>query len=254
MSNPQSLTDEERGRFSWQIMMSGFGEDSQHKLKQSSALVSRVGGLGSPVALYLAMAGIGKLVIAHGGVPELGHMNRWIMSPYEGVDKISPVDSVIAHIRKLNPTIELVGVKESVTEENAAELVSQADIIMDCPPYFEERHLLNREAIRQNKPMVEAAVCGAEGYLTVIAPGETPCMSCLGFQSKDWELPFPVIGAVPGVIGSMAAMEAVKVLTGYGEPLKNRLVMYNGETAEFQTIKLKRRSDCEVCKPVVVYQ
>ncbi|GIQ69651.1 adenylyltransferase [Xylanibacillus composti] len=248
------LTDEERERFGWQIMMTGFGEDSQVKLKQSSALVSRVGGLGSPVALYLAMAGIGKLVIAHGGVPEMGHMNRWIMSPYEGVGKVSPVDSVIDHIRKLNPTIELVGVKESVTEENVQELVSQADIIMDCPPYFEERHLLNREAIRQQKPMVEAAVCGAEGYVTVIVPGETPCMSCLGFHSKDWELPFPVIGAVPGVIGSMAAMEAVKMLTGYGEPLKNRLVMYNGETASYQTIKLKRRANCPVCDQALVFQ
>lgn len=244
------LTEEEQERFEWQIMIPNFGVEAQKKLKGASALVSRVGGLGEPTALYLAMAGIGKLILAHGGVPELGHMNRWILSPYEAVGKVSPVKSTIEAIKKLNPTIEIIGYEEHVNKDNVKDLVSQADIVMDCPPWFEERHLLNAEAVRQRKPMIEAAVYGMEGYVTTIIPGETPCLSCLNLQSQDWTLPFPVLGAVPGMFGSLAALEAIKVLTGYGTPLKNTLLLFDGANSSFRRVKIKKNSECPVCASV----
>lgn len=245
-----NLTEEEKERFEWQIMIPKFGEEAQKKLKGSTALVSRVGGLGEPTALYLAMAGIGKLILAHGGVPELGHMNRWILSPYEAVGKVSPVTSTIEAIKRLNPTIEIIGYEEHVNADNVQQLVEQADIVMDCPPWFEERYLLNAEAVRQGKPMVEAAVYGMEGYITTIIPGETPCLACLNLQSQEWTLPFPVLGAVPGMLGSMAALEAVKVLTGYGTPLKNTLLLFDGAQTSFRKVKIKKNAECPVCASV----
>ncbi|MDR6225988.1 HesA/MoeB/ThiF family protein [Desmospora profundinema] len=241
------LTEIDKQQFGWQMMIPDFGESAQKKLKGASALVTRVGGLGSPTALYLAMAGIGKLVIAHGGVPELGHMNRWILSPYEAVGKTSPVESVSRFIKQLTPSIEIVTIKENVNEENVENMVAEVDIAFDCPPYFEERKALNRECVRQNKPMVEASVCYADGYLTSIKPGETPCLECLGFQSEEWKLPFPIIGAVSGTMGALAAMEGVKIITGVGQPLYNQLMVYNGETTTFQNIKVIRNPDCSVC-------
>lgn len=179
-----TLTEQDLGQFGWQIMIPDFGVEAQKKLKGATALVSRVGGLGAPTALYLAMAGIGKLILVHGGVPEIGHMNRWIFSPLDAVDKISPVVSAAEHIKKLVPSIEIVTVQEHINENNVAGLVAQSDIVMDCPPWFEERHLLNRESVRQGKPMIEAAVYSMEGYVTTMIPGETPCLSCLNLQQK----------------------------------------------------------------------
>lgn len=241
------LSERETEQFAWQIMMPEFGEEAQQKLKASTALVSRIGGLGGPTALYLAMAGIGKLVLAHGGVPEMGHLNRWIFTPLEAVGKVSPVDSTKEHIQKLVPNIEIMGVKESINEKNVEDLVSKVDIVMDCPPWFEERQLLNREIVRQKKPMIEAAMYGMEGYVTTIIPGETPCLGCLGYQNKQWKHPFPVIGAVPAVLGSLAALEAIKVLTGFGTPLKNKLLLFDGKTAAFRSIGVRRNPKCPVC-------
>lgn len=247
----QLLTDEEMERFGWQIMIPEFGVEAQQKLKGASAFISRVGGLGEPAALYLAMAGIGKLVIAHGGLPELGHMNRWILSPYDRVGTVSPVISSAEWIKKLNPSIEIVGYEESINKDNVEDLVSQVDIVLDCPPWFEDRDLLNREAVRQRKPMIEAAVYGVEGYITTIIPGETPCLSCLNLQSKEWQLPFPVLGAVPGMLGSMMAFEAIKVLTGYGKPLLNTLLVYDGKTTNFRKIKVSKNPECPVCASIL---
>lgn len=241
------LTETEIEQFAWQIMMPEFGEEAQRKLKASTALVSRVGGLGGPTALYLAMAGIGKLVLAHGGVPEMGHLNRWIFTPLNAVGKVSPIVSATEHIKKLVPNIEIVGITENINKQNVKELVSQADIVLDCPPWFEERQLLNREIVLQGKPMIEAAMYGMEGYVTTIIPGETPCLGCLGFQNKEWKLPFPVIGAVPAVLGSLAALEAIKLLTGFGAPLKNKLLLFDGKASSFRNIGVRRNPNCPVC-------
>ena len=243
------LSQEELDRFGWQIMMPGFGVEAQRKLKGASALVTRVGGLGGPAALNLAMAGIGKLVLAHGGVVELFHMNRMILASYDAVGRRSPATVAAERIAVLNPTIELEVIEENVTEQTVDGMVEAVDVVLDCPPYFEERHLLNQACVRLGKPMIESAVGGPEGYLTTIVPGQTACLTCIGLERWDWSHPFAVIGAVPCAIGSLAALEAIKILTGYGTPLLDTLLLLDVETSRTRYLMLQRDPDCPVCGP-----
>lgn len=106
---------------------------------------------------------------------------------------------------------------------------------------------MNRECVRQKKPMVEAAATGMEGFVTTVIAGETACVQCLGFHSKDWSLPFPILGAISGTVANLAALEAIKVLTGYGEPLRNTLLYFDGLSTSFRRIKTRRNPACPVC-------
>lgn len=241
------LTPEESERFAWQIMVPGFGVDAQRRLKGASALVTRVGGLGGPAALNMAMAGIGKLVLAHGGFVELFHMNRMILASYDAVGRRSPATVAAERLRQLNPTIDLEVVESNVTADTVDDMVASVDLVLDCPPTFEERHLLNAACVRLGKPMVESAVYSTEGYLTTILPGTTACLACMGLDNRDWGLPFPVLGAIPCAIGSLAALEATKVLTGYGSPLLDTLLVFDGESSQTRYLKLERDPDCVVC-------
>jgi molybdopterin/thiamine biosynthesis adenylyltransferase len=136
-----------------------------------------------------------------------------------------------------------------VNEESARELVAQVDVVCDCPPTFEERYALNEACVELGKPMVEAAMYGMEGNLTTIVPGETPCLKCLVPERPEWWQPlgFPVLGAVSAALGCLAAVEAVKVLTGFGKPLKGEMLAYDADTMEFYKFPVKRRADCPVC-------
>ncbi|MGH8907718.1 MAG: HesA/MoeB/ThiF family protein [Egibacteraceae bacterium] len=240
------LSQEEWGRFEWQIMIPGFGAQAQRKLKGASALVTRVGGLGSPAALNLAMAGIGKLILAHGGTVELFHMNRWILASYDAIERSCPAVLAAERIAALNPTVEIEVIEENATEQNVERMVERVDVVLDCPPTFEERHLLNAACVRLGKPMIEAAVYGTEGYLTTIIPGKTACIACLDVGPQDWRLPFPVLGAMACAIGSMAALEAIKVITGYGTPLLNTLLLLDGATGKTRYLKLDANPDCRL--------
>jgi len=242
------LTDRDREMYKRQIQMPGFGEEAQLKLKNSSALVTRVGGLGGPLALYLAMAGIGKLVIAHSGKLTWSNLNRQILMRHDFVGK-PRIDCATELFERLHPECEIVAVAEDSNEHTARGLVSQVDIVCDCPPSFEERYALNRACVELGKPMVEAAMYGMEGNLTTIVPGETPCLACLVPEKPVWweTYGFPVLGAVSAALGCLAAVEVVKVLTGFGENLKGQMLAYDADAMEFLKFPVSRRQDCPVC-------
>jgi len=242
------LTDRDREMFKRQIQIPGFGEEAQARLRLSSALVTRVGGLGGPAALYLAMAGIGKLIIAHSGNLTWSNLNRQILMRYDAVGK-PRIECAPELFGRLNPNVEVVAIGENADEERAREWVSQVDIVCDCPPSFEERFALNKACVELRKPMVEAAMYGMEGSLTTIIPGETPCLACLVPEKPAWWHPlgFPVLGAVSAALGCLAAVEAIKVLTGFGKPLKGEMLTYDAAEMEFLKFPVKRRPDCPVC-------
>lgn len=247
MPTPQPLTDEERATYEWQIWVPEFGEAGQEKLKGSSVLVSRCGGLGSVVAYELAAAGIGKLVIAHAGNVKPSDLNRQLLMTHDWLGK-PRAESAERRLKELNPRLEIVAVDENVSEENAAGLVEQVDLIVDCAPLFTERFAMNRQAVKQGKPIVECAMYDLEAQLTSIVPGETPCLACLHpADPPAWKREFPVFGAVSGTIGCLGAMEAIKLLGGFGEPLTGRMLTCDLRDMTFRVRSISRNAECAVC-------
>ena len=244
---PEPLNDEERATYEWQSWVPDFGEQGQERLKGASVLISRVGGLGSVVAYELAAAGVGKLVLAHAGNVKHSDLNRQLLMTHSQLGK-PRIESAVRRLEELNPHIELVPVAENISEENAARLVGEVDLIVDCAPLFEERFLMNREAVHQSKPMVECAMYDLEAQITTIIPGETPCLSCLFPEAPPaWKREFPVFGAVSGTVGCMAAMEAIKLISGLGESLASKLLTMDLRTMRFHSHRISRRAGCAVC-------
>lgn len=247
MTQALSLTDKEKAVYEWQFTVPGFGEEGQLRLRNASVMVSRCGGLGSVVAYELAAAGIGKMVLAHAGNVKPGDLNRQLLMTDDWLGK-PRIESVERRLKELNPRLEIVAVNANVSEDNVAELVDQADLIVDCAPLFEERYAMNRVAVAQGKPLVECAMFEMQAQITTLVPGSTPCLSCIYPDNPDeWRRQFPVFGAVSGTLGCIAAMEAVKVLSGLGTPLTNRMLAFDLRDVRFLTYAIERRADCMVC-------
>ena len=242
-----NLTPKELERYRRQIQLPGFGEEAQQKLKNSTALVTGVGGLGGTAALYLAVAGIGKLILVRGGELRLDDMNRQILmtDDWVGQPRVLKAKETLAAI---NPDVEIEAVNDYVTPENVDFLVQQSDIALDCPHNFIERDLLNEACVRWQKPMVEAAMNGMEAYLTTILPGKTGCLSCLFPEKPDWDRrAFGVIGAVSGTLACLAALEAIKVLTGLETPLFSQLLTMNLSQMDFAKYRTYHDRHCPIC-------
>jgi len=241
------LTEIEREKYKRQMMLEGFGEEGQRRLKASTVLVTRVGGLGGPAALELAVAGIGGLILVHGGELTLSNLNRQILARHYGVGK-PRMPAFAQAISEVNPDVKIEAIADYVNADNAASLVERADLVIDAPPTFEERFLLNAEIVRQRKPMVEAAMWGMEAHLTTILPGRTPCLACIYPEAPEWPWRgFPVLGAVSASVGCLAAVEAIKVLADLGEPLAGKFLAYDTLTMEFRRYSIRRRPECPVC-------
>ncbi|HAC64979.1 MAG TPA: protein hesA [Cyanothece sp. UBA12306] len=241
------LTPIELERYSRQMQLPGFGETGQKQLKASTALVTGVGGLGGTVALYLAVAGIGKLILVRGGELRRDDLNRQILMTDDWVGK-PRVFKAKETLSKINPDVEIEAVYEFVTPDNVDELVQQADIALDCAFDFKERDLLNTACVRWGRPMVEAAMSGMDAYLTTIIPGETPCLSCIFPEKPTWDRwGFGVLGAVSGTLACLGALEAIKLLTGLGTPLTGELLTMNLENATFAKRRPYHDPNCQVC-------
>jgi len=245
-----SLTPEEEATYRWQMWVADFGTAGQERLKQASVLVSRIGGLGGLVAYELAAAGIGKLVLAHAGNVKPSDLNRQLLMTHDWIGK-PRIESAKRRLLELNPRVEIITVNENVHAGNAADLVSQVDLVVDCAPLFEERFEMNRQAVLQRKPMIECAMYELEASITTIVPGQTACLACLTPTAPSaWRREFPVFGAVSGTVGCLAAMEAIKWITGLGEPLINTLLTLDLRHMQFRRRQLSRNPNCPVCATI----
>jgi molybdopterin-synthase adenylyltransferase len=232
------LTDAERQIYSWQLDVRGFGEAGQRKLRNARVLISRVGGLGSVAACELAAAGIGTLILAHGGNVHPSDLNRQILMTHDGIGK-PRVDAAARRLKELNPRLEIICIGENITAENADRLVEMADCIVDAAPMFQERLAINDAAEKQGKPVIEAAMYELEASLTVIHPPRTGRFCELVPEiPPGWQRRFPVFGAVSGTVGCMAAMEVIKLVAEFGDPLLNRMLRIDLRSMRFDTIRL----------------
>ncbi len=247
MTRHLSLTDDDRARYEWQLWVPDFGEVGQEKLKNSTVLISRLGGLGGVVAYELAAAGVGRLILAHAGNVKPSDLNRQLLMTTDWLGK-PRIESAERRLLELNPSIEIIAVDENMNEQNADNLVGQADLVVDCAPLFEERYAMNRAALRHRKPLIECAMFDMEFHLFTVMPGQTACVRCL-FPEKPpaWRREFPVFGAVSGTVACLGAVEAIKQLAGIGTPLAGRMLVADLRSIEFRQVVLHRRPDCVDC-------
>ncbi|MEH2256171.1 HesA/MoeB/ThiF family protein [Nostoc sp.] len=242
-----NLTPNELERYHRQMMLPNFGEAAQKRLKSATVLVTGVGGLGGTSALYLAVAGVGRLILVRGGDLRLDDMNRQVLMTNDWVGKPRVIKAKET-LQAINPDIQVEAVHDYVTKENVDSLVQSADVTVDCAHNFTERNLLNQACVRWQKPMVEAAMDGMEAYLTTIIPGVTPCLSCLFPEKPDWNRRgFSVLGAVSGTLACLSALEVIKLITKFSEPLLSQLLTIDLMRMEFAKRHSYHDPSCLVC-------
>jgi len=240
-----AFTEEELKRYNRQMMMEGWGEETQERIKNSTVFVAGAGGLGSPVSIYLAVAGVGNIRVCDFDSPDWSNLNRQILHNHGRIG-INKAVSAKQTLEELNSHITVTAFTDKIVEENVDELVGNADLILDCMDNFPTRYLLNESALRKKIPMVHGSIWGLDGRLTFIQSPETPCLRCYFPESPPKEV-FPVLGATPGVIGTLQAMEALKYLSGIGKLLKGRLLVWSGNDMSFKTFKGYRDPHCPTC-------
>ncbi len=240
------LSPEELERYSRQLPI--IGVDGQKKLKDTKVLVIGVGGLGSAASLLLTATGFGKLILVDDGLVELSNLQRQILYTVDDLGK--PKVSIAAQrLRRLNPHVEIESLQQKLDEDLAKELVKKADIVIDCLDNWETRLLVDRVVYRYGKPFIHAGIEGFYGQLTVIQSGKTPCLRCIFPSHLRQKEMIPVIPPTPIILGSLEVNEAIKIVTGIGKPLYNKLLIYDGRFNIFEVIDLKVKDACsEVCR------
>ena len=230
------LSERELERYDRQIMI--FGEEGQEKLKRAKVAVVGVGGLGSPVAYYLAAAGIGTLLLIDEQKPELSNLNRQILHWEEDLGRNPKPLSAKWKLERFNSDIKIETFVGKLTRENIEEVLEGVDIIVDCLDNFETRFLLDEYSQRKGIPLVHGAIEGTFGQVTTIVPGKTKSLREIFPSVREKGGKLPIIGATAGVVGSIQAMEVIKLLTGLGEPLLNRLLLIDLAYNTFDVVKL----------------
>ncbi|HWI21976.1 MAG TPA: molybdopterin-synthase adenylyltransferase MoeB [Baekduia sp.] len=248
---PKRLTAEQRERYSRHFLLNEVGQDGQNKLLDAKVLLLGAGGLGSPIALYLAAAGVGTLGLVDDDVVDLSNLQRQVIHTTAGIGT-PKVDSAEEAIHDLNPDVKVNKYQTRLNASNIMEIIEGYDIIVDGVDNFPTRYLLNDASVRLKIPVVSAAILGFEGQISVFAPYEGPCYRCLFPEPPPAELAPScgangVLGVLPGTVGLLQATEVIKLIVGAGDPLIGRLLMYDALDASTTTLKIRRDPDCPIC-------
>ncbi|SDI66944.1 molybdopterin-synthase adenylyltransferase MoeB [Pseudomonas panipatensis] len=245
------LSDQELLRYSRQILLPQIDIDGQLRLKQARALIVGLGGLGSPVALYLAAAGVGELHLADFDTVDMTNLQRQVLHDSTQVGR-SKVDSAITRLSALNPQVRLVAHRQALDVDSLAAVLQQVDLVLDCCDNFTTREAVNAACVAAGKPLVSGAAIRLEGQLSVFDPrrDDSPCYHCLYGHGSEAELTCSeagVAGPLVGLVGSLQALEALKLLAGFGEPLVGRLLLIDALSTRFRELRVKRDPQCPVC-------
>jgi adenylyltransferase/sulfurtransferase len=237
------LSERERERYKRQMLL--FGDEGQERLKKAHIFIAGAGGLGSPVSLYLAVAGVGTITIVDMDVVDQSNLNRQILHSDRDIGRKKTV-SAEEKLAAINPDITVHAIDVRIDESNATALVGKADGIVDAMDNYPIRYLLNDAAIRKNIPLFHGAIRGFYGQATTIIPGKTPCLKCIFPKAPPKEV-FPVVGVTPGVIGTVQATEVIKYILKSGDLLTNRIFIWDGLAGRADEIYAERIPCCPVC-------
>lgn len=248
------MTDEQLLRYSRHILLDDLGIEGQQRILASHALVIGAGGLGSPAALYLAAAGIGRLTLVDDDQVDLTNLQRQILHVEARVGQAKATSGKQA-LAAINPGVEVIAVEKRLAGAELAAYVAAADVVLDCTDNFATRHAINRACVRHRKPLVSGAAVRFDGQISVfdLRRDEAPCYHCLFPEGEDVEemrcAVMGVFAPLTGIIGTMQAAEALKVVAGIGEPLAGRLLLLDALGMHWRTVKYRRDPGCPVCSP-----
>lgn len=245
------MNDEQLLRYSRQIMLPQIGIEGQQKLLDSHALIIGLGGLGSPLAMYLAAAGVGELTLADDDAVDLSNLQRQIVHSTRNIQQ-AKVESARESLVALNPEIKVNCIPRRLEGEELAQAVRNADVVLDATDNFPARFTINRACVENKTPLVSGAAIRLDGQVSVFRPelDNSPCYQCLYREEGEAEETCSengVLAPMVGIIGSIQALEAIKVLTGFGEDLNGRLLILDGNSMEWRSMRLKKDPKCPVC-------
>lgn len=245
------LNKEEIGRYGRQLIIPEFGMEGQRRLKAASVLIVGTGGLGSPLALYLAAVGVGRIGLVDYDVVDSSNLQRQIVHGESTVGALK-VDSAEQRLRDINPFLQIDKYNVLLTSENAVEIITPYDVVIDGTDNFPTRYLVNDACVKLGKPNVYGSILRFEGQLSVFYAKEGPCYRCMfpeppppGLVPNCAEA--GVLGMLPGVIGTLQATEVVKIITGVGDVMVGRMLLYDALEMSFTTIKVRKNPNCPVC-------
>ncbi len=244
------MNKKEQSRYARQIRLSQIGEAGQQKLLDSTALIIGMGGLGSPVVMYLAAAGIGRLIISDFDQVEDSNLQRQIVHRTQDIGELKAF-SAKRTIAEINPDCIVEAIDWELDEDELEEHLEKSDIVLDCSDNFPTRFLINRASVKTKTPLVSGAAIRIEGQIASYIPdSDGPCYQCLykqQFENTETCAMEGVLSPVVGVIGTMQALQAILVLTGYAENVNGKLLLFDGLSMEWQKVQIPRNPNCEVC-------
>ena len=250
VTQTQALTPYQVTRYSRHIIMPQVGSKGQRKLLDAKVLVIGAGGLGSPISIYLTLAGVGTIGIVDFDTVDLSNLQRQILHQNDDVGR-PKVESAMDTLRAYNPDVNLIGHEEPLTSANAMGIIGDYDIIVNGADNFPARYLVNDAAYLSGKPLVDGSILIFDGQATVFVPGQG-CYRCLFPEPPPpGEVPScaeaGVLGMLPGLVGSIQAIETVKLILGIGRSLSSRLLLIDALDMEFREVRIRRRADCPLC-------
>jgi molybdopterin-synthase adenylyltransferase len=251
------LTDAQLSRYSRHILLDDIGIEAQNKICASTALVIGAGGLGSPAAMYLASSGVGHLILADHDTVDITNLQRQIMHSTDRVG-MSKVESGKTALHAINPSIKITSLQKRLEEEALIDTIRQADVILDCSDNFATRHAVNAACVALKKPLVSGSAIRFDGQLSVFdfRRDDSPCYACLFPESQAPEeircAEMGVFAPLTGIIGTMQAAEALKILGGFGEPVVGKLIMVDAKSIGVSEMRFRKVANCTVCSSRVV--
>lgn len=246
------MRDDQLLRYSRHILLNEWGVDGQERVSQSHALVVGAGGLGSPAALYLASAGVGQITLIDHDVVDVTNLQRQIAHTQDRVGQLK-VESLKKTIEQINPEVQVQCIAQRADSVLLNQHVALADVILDCTDNFETRHAINLACVQHNKPLVSGSALRMDGQVAVydIRQSQVPCYACVFPPTQQFEetrcATMGVLAPLVGIIGSLQATEALKILSGMGASLTGQLILFNAQFMEWQTLQTHRHVQCPVC-------